>query len=134
MRVTLRVDYRQRSRASHTIRCLAARFTIRLGLLEAAGRHLDRRKEEPMIELLAVITLAGSALAALPGDWARRRATATETPAQLANAAVVVALIVGLSAAGLVHGLAGVVALVVGLAAGQYAADRYANRRWGSPA
>ena len=87
-----------------------------------------------MIELVAVIALTGSALGALPGDWARRRATTAQTPAQLANAASVVALIVCLSAAGLVHGLAGVAALVVGAIAGQYGADRYATRRWGSPA
>ena len=87
-----------------------------------------------MIELVVAIALAGSALAALPGDWARRRNTATQMPAQLANAAGVIALIVGLGAAGLVHGVAGIAALIVGVVAGQYGADRYATRRWGSPA
>ena len=87
-----------------------------------------------MIILVALLAFAGSALAALPGDWARRRATATETLAQLLNAGAVVALIVALATAGVVHGAAGVAALVVGLVGGQYTADRFAGHRWGAPA
>jgi len=87
-----------------------------------------------VIVIVAVISLAGSALAAFPGDWARRRADAAETPAQLVNAAAVVAIIAGLAAAGVVHGASGAAALVIGLVAGQYLADRFASRLWGSPA
>jgi hypothetical protein len=87
-----------------------------------------------VIILVALLALSGSAVSALPGDWARRRATSTETPAQLLNAAAIVALIAGLAAAGVVHGVAGVAALVVCLVAGQYGADRLATHRWGTPA
>ena len=87
-----------------------------------------------MIIFVAVVALGGSALAAFPGDWARRRAGAAETPAQLVNAAAIVAIVTGLAAAGLVHGAARAATLIVGLIAGQYLADRFASHLWGSPA
>jgi hypothetical protein len=85
-----------------------------------------------MIVLVAALALAGSALAALPGDWARRRAVPAQTLAQLANAGAVVAIIAALAASGVVHGASGAVALVMGLVAGQYLADRFASHLWGS--
>lgn len=86
-----------------------------------------------MLIVTALIALALSAAAALPGDWARRRAsTTTEQLAQLGNATGVIATVALLIALDGARGFAGITILAVALIAGQILADTTASRLWGT--
>jgi hypothetical protein len=81
-----------------------------------------------MFALTFIIALAISALAALPGDYARRR---HGNAFNVVSAAGVLIAIGSIAALGYPHGFAGIAVLVLGLAAGQQLADTVASRRWG---
>ena len=86
-----------------------------------------------MFFILPLIATALSAAAALPGDWARRRAGSTASQLthllNLAGLATTLALLVTVGGA---HGLLGIGAIAGSLAQGQMLADSAATRIWGT--
>ncbi|MFZ0973869.1 MAG: hypothetical protein WAN22_16680 [Solirubrobacteraceae bacterium] len=78
------------------------------------------------------IALALSAVAALPGDWARRHSSREVANAlNLANGIALVAIIALAAGLGLAHGLGQMLSLLSGIGTGQQLADAAANRTWG---
>ncbi|MGM7774507.1 hypothetical protein ACSVHC_00755 [Arthrobacter sp. KNU-44] len=79
--------------------------------------------------------LAGTfaaALIGLPVDWVRRRSPgATAFGAGVINAIVLVAVVAGIGASGLLSDWMAVPALVFGLILGNVGADAVATRLWG---
>jgi hypothetical protein len=76
--------------------------------------------------------LALSAVAALPGDWARRHSIREVANAfNLANGIALVAIIALAAGLGLAHGLGEMLGLLSGIGTGQQFADAAANRTWG---
>lgn len=83
-----------------------------------------------VIPLLATIL---SAAAALPADWARRRADSTTASLlQLISGASVLAALAVLITDGTVHGVLGVGMILGSVAQGQMLADGAASRLWGA--
>jgi succinate dehydrogenase/fumarate reductase cytochrome b subunit len=78
------------------------------------------------------IALSLSALAALPGDWARRNSSREAANIlNLANGIVMLAVIAAVTTLGLAHGIGGVLGILSGIGTGQQLADGLANRKWG---
>lgn len=78
------------------------------------------------------IALTLSAVAALPGDWARRHSSREVANAlNLANGIALVAIIALAAGLGLAHGLGQMLGLLSGIGTGQQLADAAANRTWG---
>ena len=85
-----------------------------------------------MFTITFFITLALSAVVALPGDWARRHSSREVASAlNLANGVALVAIIALAAELGLAHGLGQVLGLLSGIGTGQQLADAAANRKWG---
>ena len=79
-----------------------------------------------------LIALALSAVAALPGDWARRHSSRDVANAlNLANGIALVAIIALAARLGLAHGLGQMLGLLSGIGTGQQLADTAASRKWG---
>lgn len=78
------------------------------------------------------IALSLSALAALPGDWARRNSSReVANLLNLLNGLAMVAIIALAAVLGVAHGLGGILGILSGIGTGQQLADGLANRKWG---
>jgi succinate dehydrogenase/fumarate reductase cytochrome b subunit len=88
-----------------------------------------------MFTVALFIALSLSALAALPGDWARRNSTPkTANVLNLANGLAMLVIIALAATLGVAHGVGGILGILSGIGTGQQLADGLANRKWGTPA
>lgn len=79
-----------------------------------------------------LIAASLSALAALPGDWARRNSSRElANLLNLVNGVAMLAVIALAAGLGFAHGLGGVLGILSGIGTGQQLADGLANRKWG---
>lgn len=82
--------------------------------------------------IFVALALALSAVAALPGDWARRHSSREVANAlNLANGIALVAIIALAAGLGLAHSLGEMLGLLSGIGSGQQLADAAASRKWG---
>ena len=89
-------------------------------------------KGHQMFTAAFFIALSLSALAALPGDWARRNSTPkTANTLNLANGTAMLTITALTAALGIAHGLGGMLGILSGIGTGQQLADGLANRKWG---
>ena len=85
-----------------------------------------------MFTIAFFIALSLSALAGLPGDWARRNSTRkTANLLNLANGVAMLAIVALAATLGVAHGLGGILGILSGIGTGQQLADGLANRKWG---